>query len=622
VPCLDAATILDGLNPEQRAAAEATRGPLCILAGAGTGKTTTITRRIAWQVASGAFPASQIVAVTFTDRAAGELRARLRALGVEGVRAATFHSTALTLLRHFRGDPGRILSTKALLLRRIGNGLPKPYRFRPAGDLATEVEWAKNRRLTPATYADGLGEHEPPLPPDLALRVFREYERRKAAEGAIDFEDLLGSTVALLEEDEQALAAVRERWRAFTVDEYQDVNLLQQALLDLWLGPRDDLCAVGDDYQSIYGFTGASARWLLGLPTRFPHAQVVRLERNYRSTPQVLELANRLVPRLGGSEKSLRATLADGPKPELRACRDPAEQAAAVAARVRELAAEGVPLEAQAVLVRTNARTTELEEAFHEAGLPFQGASLLERDAARQLLRALRPEAEAPAAETVPRLALAQGLLVDPPDKLGDREQTRQADLARLVRLAEQFAGGSAREFAASLHERFGASSGSGVHLLTLHRAKGLEWDAVFLPRVEEGELPIRRARGDELAEERRLLYVGLTRARRHLLLTWSGRPSRFLDELGVRGAAPAASAAAKPRLEQTPAVLALREWRLARAKAEDVPAYVVFNDRTLAELVARTPRTLAELATVPGIGPSKLERYGAELLAQLARVA
>lgn len=628
---VDAERILAGLNPEQRSAAEAVRGPVCILAGAGTGKTTTITRRIAWQVASGAFPAERIVAVTFTDKAAGALRSRLAALGVEGVRASTFHSAALTLLRHFRGDPGRILGTKALLLRRIGNGLPKPYRFRPAGDLATEIEWAKNRRLTPETYLAGLrdmegGEHEPPLPPDLAHRVFREYERRKADEGAIDFEDLLGLTIDALEDDPQAVETVRGRWHAFTVDEYQDVNLLQQTLLDLWLGPRDDLCVVGDDYQSIYGFTGASPRWLLGVPARFPHAQVVRLERNYRSTPQVLELANRLVSKLGGSEKTLRAEGGDGPEPELRACLDQGEQAGAVVARVRALAAAGVPLEEQAVLLRTNARTTEFEEAFHEAGIAFQGASLLDRDAARRLLKALRADsASCSVAETVRRLVLAQGLLDAPPEKLGDREQTRQADLARLVALAEAFDDGerTVADFAASLHDRFGASAGGGVHLLTLHRAKGLEWEAVFLPRLEEGELPIRRARGDELAEERRLLYVGLTRARRHLLVTWSGRPSRFLAELGVRAAASsAAPGGERPKLEATPAVLALKEWRLARARAEEVPAYVVFNDRTLAELVARTPRTLAELAAVPGIGPAKLERYGSELLEQLARVA
>ena len=586
---VEAERIFAGLNAEQRAAVEAARGPVCILAGAGTGKTTTITRRIAWQVASGAFAPAELVAVTFTDKAAGELRGRLAALGVEGVRASTFHSAALALLRRFRGDPGRILASKALLLRQIGNGLPRPYRFRPAGDLATEVEWAKNRRLTPKTYLAGLGAHEPPLPADLALRVFREYERRKSEAGAVDFEDLLEGAIRALDEDPDALATVRERWRAFTVDEYQDVNLLQQTLLDRWLGERDDICVVGDDRQSIYGFTGASAEWLLALPQRFPHAHVVKLEQNYRSTPQVLALANRL------AGTALRSTCPDGPEPEVRANAD-------VVARVRELDADGVPLEQQAVLVRTNARTTEFEEAFHEAGIPFQGASLLDRDAARQLLKVLR---DGNAATAVRQVAVAQGWLSNPPEKLGDREQTRQADLARLVRLAEQFEG-TVDEFRASLHERFGASAGRGVHLLTLHRAKGLEFDAVYLPRVEEGELPNRRA---DLDEERRLLYVGMTRARTHLLVTWNGKPSRFLKE-GALVASGDQGAAVVPD--------SLREWRLARSKADDVPAYVVFHNSTLAEIAARRPRTLAELALVPGVGPTKLERYGDEVLAAL----
>ena len=265
------------------------------------------------------------------------------------MRASTFHSAALALLRHFEGDPGRILATKTLLLRRIGNGLPGAFRFRPAGDLATEIEWAKNRRLTPDTYYDRLGDHDPPIPSDLMLRVFREYERRKAAEGQLDFEDLLERTARLLETDDAARAAVRDRWRAFTVDEYQDVNLLQQSLLDLWLGDRDDLCAVGDDYQAIYGFTGASAGWLLALPERFPHARVVRLERNYRSTAKVIELANRLVPRLGGSTKTLAPTIPDGPEPLVG-------PGLRVVEHVRRLHADGLPLEQMAVLVRTQTR--------------------------------------------------------------------------------------------------------------------------------------------------------------------------------------------------------------------------------------------------------------------------
>ncbi len=593
--------IFAGLNDEQRAAVEANRGCVCILAGAGTGKTTTITRRIAWQVASGAFAPSEIVAVTFTDKAAGELRSRLAALGVEGVRASTFHSAALALLRRFAGDPGRILSTKALLLRQIANRLPAPYKFRPAGDLATEIEWAKNRRLTPQTYLDGLGDHEPPLPADLVHRVFRQYEERKDEAGSLDFEDLLGRTIHVLEEDDAARTLVQERWRAFTVDEYQDVNLLQQTLLDLWLGESDELCAVGDDYQSIYGFTGASAQWLLALPRRFPSAAIVRLELNYRSTPQVLELANRLVPRLGGAEKTLRPTHADGPAPEVGPDVD-------IATHARVLEREGVPLEDQAVLVRTNARAADFEELFHEAGIPFQGASLLARDAARRLLKALPREGDA--GIVVREAALALGWLPQPPDKLGEREQTRQADLARLVRLAEAF-DGDVRAFVGSLHERFGATAGRGIHLLTLHRAKGLEFDAVFLPRLDEGELPIKRG---DIDEERRLFYVGLTRAKRHLVVTWSGKPSRFLQELGV----------ARPRAvrelaaDLPPSFDALKQWRLERAKADEVPAYVVFHNATLAEIAERQPQTLAELARIPGVGPTKLERYGDGVLAAL----
>src|SRR5213596_3254366 len=269
------------------------RGPVCILAGAGSGKTTTVTRRIANQVAGSAFGADQILAVTFTDKAAREMRSRLEELGAGGVRARTFHSAAYAQLRWFRGDvPGKILASKALMLRQIGNTLPMPYKFRPAADLATEVEWAKNRRLTPETYRRSLAGREPPIPPDLMARVFREYERRKAASGALDFEDLLGLAIAMLEQEPEALDQVRTRYRAFTVDEYQDVNGLQQALLELWLGERDDLCAVGDDYQSIYAFTGAGPEHLLGLPERFPACTVVRLEENYRSTPEVLEVAN------------------------------------------------------------------------------------------------------------------------------------------------------------------------------------------------------------------------------------------------------------------------------------------------------------------------------------------
>jgi DNA helicase-2/ATP-dependent DNA helicase PcrA len=600
---------LEGLNPEQRRAAEAVRGPVCILAGAGSGKTTTITRRIAQQVATGTFPANRIMAVTFTDKAAGELKARLGALGAPGVRASTFHSAALRQLRHFAPERvGRILPSKALTLRQIANRLPAPFKFRPAGDLATEIEWAKNRRIPPEEYG---GDREPPIPVDLMQRVYAEYERRKRDEGVIDFEDLLERAIRLFSEDEAARDTFRAQYRAFTVDEYQDVNLLQQTLLDLWLGDRDDLCVVGDDYQSIYSFTGAGPEHLLGVPDRFPHALVVRLEENYRSTPQVLALANELVPKLGGAPKTLRPTRADGPEPVVRPYPTPEDEGDAIVAAIRALEE---PLEEVAILARTNARLTDFEELLHDAGIPFQGASLLERDAARRLCRRLE-RSTVPAAGAVRDAALEAGWLERLPDKLGEREQVRQQDLARLVTLAAQFEGDAAA-FVAELRERFapGGDGAHGVHLLTFHRAKGLEFDAVFLPRLQEKELPSKQARTEaEVAEERRLLYVGMTRAKRVLWLSWSGKRSRFLAELGVTQQAPA------EKKEWTGDAQRLREWRLERAKADNVPPYVVFHDAVLHAIAAARPASLGELAQISGVGPAKLERYGADVLATLA---
>ena len=598
------------LNPEQQRAVDAVSGPVCILAGAGSGKTTTITHRVANQVASRAFRADEILAVSFTDKAAGEMRGRLDELGVPGVRCSTFHSAALGQLRFFAAEPPkRILASKALPLRHIGNSLPRPYRFRPAADLATEIEWAKNRRIAPDDYQRSLRDHEPPIPPDLMLRVYREYERRKADQGWIDFEDLLELTIRLFDADEGALDQVRGRYRAFTVDEYQDVNLLQQTLLDRWLGDRDELCAVGDDYQSIYAFTGASPEYLLAMPRRFPHATVVRLEENYRSTPEVLSFANRLVPKLGGAEKVLRATRPGGPEPTARSFAEPVLEAGFVVERVRELHAGGTPYEEMAILFRTNARSADYEEALHEAEIPSQGAALLSRDAAKQLLKAVRGR---PLSD-VRRLAYEQGLLDRTPDRLGEREVTRQNDLARLVKLADAF-DGTTEEFVADLEERFGSRAGRGVHLLTYHRAKGLEFEAVFLPRLEERELPSKLSKTHAaIEEERRLLYVGLTRAKRHLTVTWSGKPSRFLAELDLRAPSP------KPVEPDDPLYESLKEWRLRTARAEEKPAYVIFHNSTLAEIVRRAPRTREELAAVPGVGPAKLERYGDAVLAALS---
>jgi len=623
---LAAERILAPLNPEQRRAAEAVRGPVCILAGAGSGKTTTITHRIAYQVATGAFAARELLAVTFTDKAAAEMRARLAALGAPGVRARTFHATALAQLHHFVPDTGQILSSKAVLLAPIVRSLHQAYRFRPLAEFATEIEWAKNRRITPERYLASLDDHELPFPPDVMLRVYRGYEERKQRAGRIDFEDVLERLVRVYEETPGAVDAFRRQCRAITVDEYQDVNLLQQTLLELWLGDRDDLCAVGDDYQSIYSFTGATPRYLLEMPQRFPGATVVRLEENYRSTPQILALANRLVPSLGGAEKTLRAARPGGPEPAHAAHGARPVEVDAIVAAVHALRAEGVADEEIAILYRVNARSDDLEGALAGAEIPFQvrGGSFLQRPAARALLRLLRSRAAEPASLAVPVAADQAGLVDDPPAGLGDDGLTFQDDLRRFVQLAEQLPSEAVvGDFTADLEARFGSDGdGRGIQLLTYHRAKGLEFEAVFLPFLEEGELPFKQAKTDAaLAEERRLLYVGLTRAKRHLGLSWSGtKPSRFLAELGVAATAAKRTPQRRAAAPDDPVFAALREWRLARSREESVPAYVVFGNATLAAIAEEQPATLDELASISGVGPAKLARYGSEVLDVLAR--
>ncbi len=620
---MDEASILDRLSVEQRRAVAAVRGPVCILAGAGTGKTTTITRRIASQVASHAFAPEAILAVTFTDKAAGEMRDRLAELGVASVAAQTFHAAALAQLRALSPEsPGRSLPSKVLALRRIANSLPKPYRFRPAADLASEVEWAKNRRVGPHDYLESLRGHRPPIPEELMQRVYRDYERRKAASGLVDFEDLLELAIRMYDEDAAARQRFRSRYVAFTVDEYQDVNLLQQTLLERWLGDRDELCAVGDDYQSIYGFTGATPSYLLSLPGRFPHAAVIRLERNYRSSPQVLALANRLAVRLGGSKKTLAPTRPQGPEPRLSRFGDRDEEIGFVVETIRALHEQGVRWEEIAVLYRVNARSEDYEARLSAERVPYQvrAGAFLARPAARRLLALLRRSSSTAVAEEVRAAAEAEGLLRTLPQGLGEYETTRQLDLARLVGLAEELDDGrrSLAEFVRDVEQRLGGEGHSrGVQLLTYHRAKGLEFEAVFLPRLEEGELPARQSASSDsaLAEERRLLYVGMTRAKRHLALTWVANPSRFLRELGVGRTRPRSL----PPDAFPPALGALKDWRRRRAEADGVPAYVVFHDRTLIEIAERRPASAEELATVTGVGETKLERYGTDVLAALA---
>ena len=634
--------ILRDLNTAQREAAVAVHGPVAILAGAGTGKTTTITRRIAYQVATGAFAARAILAVTFTEKAAGELKQRLARLGVEGVEARTFHAAALSQLsRLWPGATGedlpQVLDSKAPLIASLANGLPAPYKFQPRSDLAGEIEWAKNRRVSPSAYLEVIAAegHEPPIPADLMHRVFDGYERRRQRTGRMDFEDMLGLAVRLFDEHRDAAEQVRERFHAFTVDEYQDVNPLQQALLDRWLGGRDQLCVVGDDYQTIYTFTGASPQHLLTFPQRYPGATIVRLERNYRSSPQVLTVANALAGHLGGFEKTLTATKPDGPSPTARTLADADTEVAFVVAEARRLHDDGTDWDEIAVLYRINARSEPYEEAFAAASIPYQvrDGAFLRRPGPRAVLARLRPAAAArDVAGAVEQVTDALGY-APAADHDTDEEATRQADLGRLRQLAAEYAGSAGdaatvEGFVAELTHRFATErQGRGLQLMTFHRAKGLEFDAVFLPRLLDGELPYRSRRSAaEPVEERRLLYVGITRARTHLFLSWprEGRaaPSPFLQEIGVASPAPtAARAKGKPVAAPTggPLFDRLKAWRRDRAKADGVPAYVVFHDATLAAIAERKPGSRVQLAQVPGIGPAKLDRYADEVLAVLA---
>jgi DNA helicase II / ATP-dependent DNA helicase PcrA len=649
------------LNPAQREAVETTVGPLCILAGAGTGKTRVISRRVAYAIATGVVHPGHVLVVTFTDKAATEMRERLAALGFPGVQAKTFHAAAFRQLRFFwsRLSDARlpeVLGSKAPLLAPLQRSLPGGYKFTAIKDLADELEWAKARRLDPSSYQETIEAmgRTPPIPGDLFAGVFRRYERAKERAGRIDYEDMLVRMLEGFESREDVAEEFRGQYRWFSVDEYQDTNPLQQALLEAWLGERRDLAVVGDEDQTIYTFTGATSEYLTGFSRRFPEAQVVRLEDNYRSSPEVLALANRLLAATPGRPdrgKRLVATRPSGPEPTVAAFENAEREVRAVVAEVGRLAGAGVDPDEVAVLVRTNAQIPPFEEALAAAGIRYQvrGELFFRRTEVLRAIGVLRSRTARSAGGGL--VDALEGIWFErfgfrrdeEPD--GEEARQRHASLVTLLGIAERV--GDEAGIAGFLEEmgrraaQEAEGTGGGVNLLTYHRAKGLEFDAVLLPAVEEGLLPIRQASTPpEVAEERRLLYVGLTRARVHLWLSWAARragasgreqsrkPSRFLDDLVPPGAGrvrPRAVASGMSRTGRAsvradgPLAEQLRAWRRKRAEADGVPAYVVFNDRTLAALSERQPHSRGELLAVEGIGPSKLDKYGDELLALLA---
>jgi DNA helicase-2/ATP-dependent DNA helicase PcrA len=675
--------LLDALDPEQRAAAGAPRGPVCVLAGAGTGKTRTITHRIAHLIRSGHVAAGQVLAVTFTARAAGEMRTRLRGLGVEGAQALTFHAAARRQLRYFWpraiGDrPWDLLDSKLRFVGQAANraGLGTEPEF--LRDLAGEIEWAKSSLVGPDDYpAVSLrAQRDAPTSGKRVADVYRHYEEVKNSAQVLDFDDLLLHTTAVLEEHTEVATEFRDRYRCFVVDEYQDVTPLQQRLLDAWLGERDDLTVVGDANQTIYSFGGASPRPLLEFTRRFPDATVVRLERDYRSTPQIVSLANQVIDaargRPAGSRLRLIGQRAAGPEPRFAEYEDEPTEADAVATRILQLVEAGVPASQIAVLYRVNAQSEAYEQALSEVNVPYLvrgGERFFERREVRQAMVTLRTAAasEPPDCDLVTQVRRALfrvGLTEQPPT--GGAAKERWDALLSLVEVAEELAatveGANLNRLVAELDQRAAAQhppTVEGVTLASLHAAKGLEWDAVFLVGLAEGTLPILHAEGDENAieEERRLFYVGVTRAREHLSLSWSlsrhpgsrrnRRRSRFLHGLlpedhpaakvargkagGKAGTNPRCRVCGGPLIHTLEVKLGrcgkcpsnvdedllerLKNWRVARAKELKVPAYVVFTDATLVAIAEQRPADDTALVSISGIGATKLEKFGAEVL-------
>lgn len=668
-PSESADAVLAGLDPEQREAAQAIRGPVCILAGAGTGKTRAITHRIAYAVRTGTVPAGQLLAVTFTARAAGEMRTRLRALGVGGVQARTFHAAALRQLQFFapRVLGGEMPDVVDRTMRLVANAAARA-RLRAdrteVRDLAAEIDWAKAVLAAPSDYpaVAARAGRDVPFDPATVAEVYDQYEQAKRRAGQLDFSDLLLVMSGAIESYGDVAEQVRSRYRHFVVDEYQDVSPLQQRMLEAWLGGRDDLCVVGDPNQTIYSFAGATPSHLLEFPRHYRNTTLVRLQRDYRSTPQVVGLANDLMraggvrsagPGVGAEQGVTGVTLLgqrpDGPVPTFAEYDDEPAEAAATAAACARLTSEGTEAAQIAILFRINAQSEVYEQALSQAGVPYilrGGERFFDRPEVREARLLLRGAARSDAAEDALVDAVRAVLSsigwnpTTPP--AGGAARERWESLTALVTLGEDLleTAPEARlpELVAELDQRASAQHAptvQGVTLASLHSAKGLEWDAVFLVGLTDTTLPIQHATTPaQLAEERRLLYVGITRARERLALSWAlarspgqrrgRRPSRFLDglrpgpEAGGRRV-PTKKSADGPSAQDAELFGRLRAWRRRQADAQGVPAYVVFSDATLVGIADARPDSRSRLARVSGVGPTKLQRYADPVLAVLS---
>jgi DNA helicase-2/ATP-dependent DNA helicase PcrA len=534
---LEPEQILEALDADQAQAARSLLGPTVILAGAGTGKTRTITHRIAYGIVRGDFSENRVLALTYTNRAAGELRARLRGLGVQSANAKTFHSAALAQLEYFFRtlygiQPFRVQESKTKTLLQAASGLKISLDPNALRDLAAEVEWRKYSLLSIDEYAEQLSQRSLPqsLSANRVIDLQRAYDEQNLKDKKMDWEDVILLCTGMLRAEPRALAQVQQQYRFFTVDEYQDISPLQQDLLDTWLGDRSDICVVGDPNQTIYSFTGASSSYLETFATRYPEANVIQLNRNYRSNPEIIRVANRA--RVHQHLDALEALRPNGSQPKVIAFENKQQEASWVAQEIKDQLSAGIKASQIAVLYRINGQSEPIEKALSEKSIDYQvrgGQRYYSRQDVMSAIRLVRAEASSPSTkplyESVTALVRSLGWQSVRPDESGAKLESWEA-LNHFVEIAEELGpNATIQDFANELEERQRSQHEpvrESVTLSTIHAAKGLEFQSVFIVGATEGYLPISYAKTElDLIEERRLFYVAITRAKDNLQLSW-----------------------------------------------------------------------------------------------------